>query len=88
MHVLKVGVSDVGFKCFTPQGADPSFKFPPKCAFLLLGWGLWQDCVSASSTHFSVVFYSFSWCVVITQPDFTFFREEIIPYVAVDSLCP
>lgn len=55
VHVLKVGVPDVGFKCFTPQGADLDFKFPPSCGSLPLGWGLWQD-VSQPLLPASVLF--------------------------------
>lgn len=28
------------------------------------------------------------WCVVVAQLVFTFFPEEIVPYVAVDLVCP
>lgn len=38
----------------------------------LWGWRLWWDCVPASSTHFSVVIFLFSQCVVVTQPAFRF----------------
>lgn len=54
MHVLKVKVSDVGFKLLVLQGNVLGFEFPPDGGTLSQGWGLWQDCVSAFSTHFSV----------------------------------
>lgn len=31
MRVLKVGVSEVGFRPFAPQGEAPGFEFPPDC---------------------------------------------------------
>ena len=41
----------------------------------------------SSPTHsdVDVVFFSFACCVVITQPVFMFFQEEIVPNAAVDS---
>ena len=50
VHILKVGMADVVFKCFTSHGAHPGFKFPPSCGSLNLGWVLWKDCVPASPT--------------------------------------
>ena len=44
--------------------------------------------VPASPTCFNVVFSLFARCVVVIQPAFRFFKEEIVPYVAVDSVCP
>lgn len=73
MHVLKAGVPNVGFELFTPQGEASGFEFPPDCGPPLLGWGLQQDCVPASPTHFDVVFFLFVQCVVITLPAFRSF---------------
>lgn len=42
----------------------------------------------ASPTCFSAVFSLFAQSVVVIQPAFRFFKEEIVPYVAVDAVCP
>lgn len=57
------------FKTFAPQGKALEFEFPPVgCALLHQRWDLWQDCVSASPTHFTVVFF-FVQDVVVAQPE-------------------
>lgn len=53
VQVLKVGVPNVGFKPFTPQGDISGFQFSPNCGSLC--WGGVH--VSASSTHFDVGFF-------------------------------
>lgn len=55
-EVLKVEVSNVGFKSFTPQGEALGFEFPPVCGLLSLGWCLGQ----ASPTYFDVNLYLFT----------------------------
>lgn len=59
VQVLKVGMPHVVFKFFTPQEEALGFEYPPEYKSLCLGWGLWRDCVSASSTTFSVFFFFF-----------------------------
>ena len=57
------------------------------------GWGLWWDCISASSTHFVGFFFFFFPMCRSSSPSFRFccccccFPEEIVPYLAVDLVC-
>ena len=73
--VFKVGVPDVGYDPFTPQGLALSFEFSstygssPFCGLPQWRWSLWWDYVSDFPTWFSVVFLSFAWC------------EEVTPFV-------
>lgn len=55
MQVLKVGVSNVRFKPFTPRGEAPGFKLPPDSELPCQLCGLLQGCVLAFSTWFDVV---------------------------------
>lgn len=41
-----------------------------------VGVSSWQDLGLAFPTHFSVFFFSFAWCVVVTQPDFSLLRRK------------
>lgn len=56
--VLKVGVPEVGFQPFTPQG-EAELEIPSRLWVAMAGWGLWQDYASASPTHTDVGFFSF-----------------------------
>ena len=51
---LKVGVLVVQSKLLTPQEQVGSCEFCHKTKALCQRWGLWRECVSASSTHFDV----------------------------------
>lgn len=87
VKILKVGVSVVGFKLFTPQEESLGFEFSPDCRSLYMRWSIWWDCVSASSTCFDVGFSLFIQCVGVSQLALGFLSEEIVPYVAVDVVC-
>lgn len=52
-----------------------------------MGEGYDEIVFQPSPTCFDVGLFSFFWCVCV-QLDFSFFSEEIIPYVTVYSLCP
>ena len=43
--------------------------------------------MSQPLTHSNVGFFSFAQCVVVAQPTFRFFSEEVVPHLAVDSVC-
>ena len=60
VQVLNIGVPDVGFKAFAPQGEAWGFEIPPNCGFVSQGWSLWQNRVSASPTCFDVGFFLFT----------------------------
>lgn len=77
-----------GSKPFTPQGEVGSCEFSSNCMSLFWGLGLWQDCFSASPSHLSMGVFSFVWCIWVTQLVSGFLSEGIIPYLAVDSVCP
>ena len=49
----------------------------------LRGWGFWWDSVSASPTHLNVALLSF-----VLEEQLSWFSEGIVPYVAVDLVCP
>ena len=87
MQVLKVGVPDVGFQLFAPQGEALWFEFLPDCGFLCQQMGLWQDCVSASPFCFGMGVFLFSQCVGVAQLVFRVFFKGIVPYVAVNLVC-
>lgn len=73
-------------KPFTTQRESGSYEFLSSCVSLCHGWGLWWDCVSAS-THFNVVFFSF-WCGVVAQLVSKFLSYLIVSYITIDLLCP
>lgn len=52
------------------------------------GMGFMARLCPSFSFLFDVVFFLFTQCVVITQPAFRPLKEEIVPYVAIDSVCP
>lgn len=51
------------------------------------GWGLWQECVSASPARVSVGILSVSQCVGVTELVSGFLPEGIAPCVATYSVC-
>lgn len=61
MEILKVGVLDVGFKPFVPQGEAETSKLLLKCISLCQGWGLWWECVSDFPTCFDVSIFSLTY---------------------------
>lgn len=83
---------DTGFKPFAPQKEVPGFESP-----LVYGspdWGLvlWQGCAPAFPANFDVDVAHFSsvQCLVRCHSIFIFFvcfSEEIVSYVATESLC-
>lgn len=86
MQVLQVGYSR-GVQ--TPSASRSSFGlwvFSGSWVATLL-WGLWLGCVPAPPTCFDVGLLSFAQCLGVTQTAFSFFSEEVVPYVAADSVC-
>ena len=71
-----------------PQEESGSFEFPLSCVMPCQDWGLWQDCVSASPTHFIMRFFLPTQCVGVPQLVSEFLSEIILPYLTIDSLCP
>lgn len=80
MQVLKVGVPDVGYKSFAPQGEAPGFEFPLYCELLCQGRGFYSKIVSRSPLPFC---YQplFPKYLGFIQPVFSIFSEEV-PCVA------
>ena len=62
-------------------------SFLPIVGHHAVGWSLWPDCVLVCPTHFDVGFFSSAQCEGVTQLLFGFLPMEIVPYVAVDSVC-
>lgn len=57
VQVSKSGVPAVGFSALTPPAEAQGCEFPPNYWLLCQGWGLWQECASASPTYFNVGFF-------------------------------
>lgn len=77
----------MGLKPFIPQGEAPGSEFPPNCGALCQRRGLWSDWVPSSPTCIDVGLLSLAPCVGVSQPLSRFFSEQVVPSVAVDSLC-
>lgn len=58
VQVLNVGVPDVGFKPFTPQGEAPGFEFTPNCGLPCCQW-VYGGIVSQPLLPASVWFFLF-----------------------------
>lgn len=81
--VSKVWVLNVGSKNFTLQGEARSWEFPSQLYGIVLGCGLWRECVSAFPTHFDLGIFSFTECV-----DSVWISSEVIVLcVAVHYIC-
>lgn len=85
-QVFKVGMSDVEFEPFAPHGEALGFELPRRVT--APGVGFMARLCPSFSYLFDVVYILFAQCVVITQPAFWLLYEEIVPYVAVDLVCP
>lgn len=79
VEVLKVGTLDVESKPFTSQ---------EEAVCHCTRGGVYSEIVSASSTHFNVGFFSFSWRVGATYLVSGFPPEGPVLCVAVDLVCP
>lgn len=86
MKVLHVGVPDVGFKYFTPQGETGSCGFPLNCVFPL-GVGFIERLFLSLSYPFVCGFFLFTCCVEVTQLVSGFISEAIVFYVIGGFMC-
>ena len=85
MLVLDVGISDVEFKLFTSQG-EGQVGFPPDSVGHHTGVGSYRKIVSQPFLPTSMCFLHLAMRSCLTS--FGFYSEEIVPYIAVDSVCP
>ena len=83
---LKVGVSHVRSKPFTPQGDAQGFEFPPDCGSLQPRVGFMARLCLSPSYWFGCGFVVLcSPQVGVAQVDSGFHLEGIVPFVAIDS---
>lgn len=82
VQVLKVEVSDVGFKSFVPQGRDLS-----SLCVIVQRVGFMARLCFCFSYLFQCGFLHICLCVGITQPAFQFFSDEIVSSIVEDSVC-
>ena len=84
LPVLKIGLPNVGYEPFAPQGEALGFEFPPDCGSLHQD-GVYGEIVSQPFPPASMWFLSGLGDVEgLALPVFRLLSEEIVVYVAVD----
>lgn len=87
MQVLKARVPDVGFKPFPPHGEAQGCESPSYCGSLNWAGDVHGKIVSQPLLSILMWVCLFAQRVGATQLVFEFLSEDIVLYVAVDSVC-